>query len=163
MKHFMKQAQTYNVRRHIQNETRNPQHSLLVVELRTREEIPSEKYHYIKPIVPRKDIVDNALMVLSTTYAGAIPSQTEEMQEHFRFLRQQLQQGLMPLEEVYQQVQGYMGYHYEVLVAPKDNPDFMFSANGVSPEPVRDFTWQGIRLTCCRPANEGFHGWAEVV
>ena len=163
MNHFMKQAQTYNVRRHIQNETRNPQHSLLVVELRTKEEIPSEKYQYIKPIVPRKDIVDNALMVLSTTYAGSTPSQTDEMQRHFRYVREQLWSGLMSLEEVYKQVQGYMGYHYEVLVAPKDNPDFMFSANGVSPEPVRDFTWQGIRLTCCRPANEGFHGWAEVV
>lgn len=163
MKHFMKQAQTYNVRRHIQNETRNPQHSLLVVELRTQEEIPSEKYQYIKPIVPRKDIIDNALMVLSTTYAGAVPSQTDQMQRHFRYLREQLRSGLMSIQEVYKQVQGYMGYHYEVLVAPKDNLDWLFSASSISPEPVRDFTWQGIRMTCCRPANEGFHGWAEVV
>ena len=94
MKHFMKQAQTYNVRRHIQNETRNPQHSLLVVELRTRAQIPSDKYQYIKPIVPRKDIIDNALMVLSTTYAGAVPSITEKMQKHFRYLRQQFAAGL---------------------------------------------------------------------
>lgn len=163
MKHFMKQAQTYNVRRHIQNETRNPQHSLLVVELRTQEEIHSEKYQYIKPIVPRKDIIDNALMVLSTTYAGANPSQTEEMQKHFCYLREQLRSGLMPIQEVYKQVQGYMGYHYEVLVAPKDNPDWLLSASGISPEPARDFTWQGLRMTCCRPANEGFHGWVEVV
>ncbi len=69
----------------------------------------------------------------------------------------------MPIEEVYKQVQGYMGYHYEIRIVLCRNQYFMFSANGVSPEPVRDFTWQGIRLTCCRPANEGFHGWAEVV
>lgn len=163
MKHFLKKDVQYNVRRHIQDPTKNPKHSLLAVELRTKRELPPNKYKFVLPTVPRRDIVDNALMVLSTTYAGEVPAQTSAMQNHFRYLRLQLQQGLMPLDEVYRQVQGYMGYHYEVLVAPKDEPDWMLSSSAVDIECTEKFNWLGKTFVCNVPYTEGFHGWVEVV
>ena len=101
-------------------------------------------------------------MQLATTYARELSEQTERMQEHFHWLREQHSQGLQSTEFVYRQIQAFVGYYYEMLVHPKDVPEYL-KCNVVELESVRQFKWGDTEFACCLPHNAGYYGWAEVV
>lgn len=164
MQHLIPKDKSRNVKvlRHIQNINKDPRKSLLLVQVLSRTELCAEA-KYVRPMTPRKDQVDNWLMQLATTYAGELPEQTERMQEHFHWLREQHQQGLQSTAFVYQQIQAFAGYYYEMLVHPKDVPEYLQQCNAVEFEPVRQFKWGDIEFVCCLPHNMGYYGWAEVV
>lgn len=163
MQHIILKDKSRNVKvlRHIQNITKDPRKSLLLVQVLSRTELCTDA-KYVRPLTPRKDQVDNWLMQLATTYAGELPEQTERMQEHFHWLREQHQQRLQSTEFVYRQIQAFVGYYYEMLAHPKDVPEYL-KCNAVELEPVRQFKWGDIEFVCCLPHNAGYYGWAEVV
>ena len=163
MQHLIPKNKSRNVKvlRHIQNITKDPRKSLLLVQVLSRTELCMDA-KYVRPLTPRKDQVDNWLMQLATTYAGELPEQTERMQEHFHWLREQHQQGLQDTAFVYRQIQAFVGYYYEMLVHPKDVPEYL-KCNAVELEPVRQFKWGDKEFVCCLPHNMGYYGWAEVV
>lgn len=163
MQHLIPKDKSRNVKvlRHIQNITKDPRKSLLLVQVLSRTELCMDA-KYVRPLTPRKDQVDNWLMQLATTYAGELPEQTEWMQQHFAWLREQHSQGLQSTEFVYRQIQVFVGYHYEMLVHPKDVPEYL-RCTAVELEPVRQFKWDDKELVCCLPHNMGYYGWAEVV
>ena len=163
MQHLIPKGRSRNVKvlRHIQNITKDPRKSLLLVHVLSRTELCMDA-KYVRPLTPRKDQVDNWLMQLATTYAGELPEQTERMQEHFHWLREQHQQGLQSTAFVYRQIQAFVGYYYEMLVHPKDVPEYL-KCNAVELEPVRQFKWGDMEFVCCLPHNMGYYGWAEVV
>ncbi len=164
MQHLIPKDKSRNVKvlRHIQNITKDPRKSLLLVQVLSRTELCMDA-KYVRPLSPRKDQVDNWLMQLATTYAGELPEQTKKMQKHFAWLREQHQQGLQSTEFVYRQIQAFVGYYYEMLVHPKDAPEYLQQCNAVELEPVRQFKWHDVELVCCLPHNMGYYGWAEVV
>lgn len=164
MQHLIPKDKNRNVKvlRHIQNITKDPRKSLLLVQVLSRTELCADA-KYVRPLAPRKDQVDNWLMQLATTYAGELPEQTERMQEHFHWLREQHQQGLQSTAFVYQQIQAFVGYYYEMLIHPKDVPEYLQQCNAVELEPVRQFKWGDIEFVCCLSHNMGYYGWAEVV
>lgn len=163
MQHLIPKDKSRSVKvlRHIQNITKDPRKSLLAVQVLSRTELCMD-VKYVRPLTPRKDQVDNWLMQLATTYAGELPEQTDMMQQHFHWLREQHSQGLQSTEFVYRQIQAFVGYYYEMLVHPKDVPEYL-KYTAVELEPVRQFKWGDTELVCCLPHNAGYYGWAEVV
>lgn len=163
MQHLILKSKSRNVKvlRHIQNITKDPRKSLLLVQVLSRTELCMDA-KYVHPLIPRKDQVDNWLMQLATTYAGELPEQTERMQEHFHWLRERHSQGLQSTEFVYRQIQAFVGYYYEMLVHPKDVPEYLH-CTAVELESVRQFKWGDMEFVCCLPHNMGYYGWAEVV
>lgn len=163
MQHLIPKDKSRNVKvlRHIQNITKDPRKSLLLVQVLSRTELCMDA-KYVRPLTPRKDQVDNWLMQLATTYAGELPEQTDRMQQHFAWLRERHSQGLQSTAFVYRQIQAFVGYYYEMLVHPKDVPEYLHCA-AVELEPVRQFKWGDMEFVCCLPHNMGYYGWAEVV
>lgn len=137
--------------------------ALVLLRIHSKTQLPKPLTKYCRAITPRRDQLLNWLNQLSSTYAGRIPSETEYMQGHFAWLKDQYERYILPDEQVYQMLQAYVGYIYEYLDSPKNMSDFVQCIGELTREESRNFKFGDIELVHCLPDTAGFYGWVEKI